>query len=168
MKKNIVLIGMPGCGKTAVGKELSALLRMVLIDTDQMVEQADGRTIPDIFAQDGETAFRDKETAAAKRAASMTGVIIATGGGMVLREENMRVLEENGIIFFRDRDLADILGEDLSDRPLLSGDKQRIYDLYQQRIHLYRGYAQHTISNTGTAKEAAARIAVLYKEECEK
>ena len=166
MKKNIVLIGMPGCGKTSVGRELSALLRMVFIDTDQMVEQADGRTIPDIFAQDGEAAFRERETAAAKQAAEMRGVIIATGGGMVLREENMAALGETGVIFFRDRDLGDILGEDLTDRPLLSGDKQRIYDLYDQRIHLYRKYADYTISNTETAAEAARQIAALYREEC--
>lgn len=166
MKKNIVLIGMPGCGKTAVGRELSSLLRMVLMDTDHMVEQADGRAIPDIFAQDGEKAFRDKETVAAKRAAGMRGVIIATGGGMVLREENMAALAETGVIFFRDRALGDILGEDLSGRPLLSGDKQRLYDLYNQRIHLYRKYAHHTISNTETAVEAARQIAALYREEC--
>ncbi len=166
MKKNIVLIGMPGCGKSAVGRELSAMLHMVLVDTDQLVEQADGRAIPDIFAQDGEIAFRDRETAAAKQAAAMRGVIIATGGGMVLRQENMAALSETGIVFFRDRDLADILGEDLSGRPLLRADARRIYDLYDQRIHLYRQYAQHTISNTKTAKEAAARIAALYEEEC--
>lgn len=166
MKKNIVLIGMPGCGKTSVGRELAALLHMVLVDTDQMVERADGRTIPDIFAQDGEVVFRDKETTAAKRAASMEGVVIATGGGMVLREENMRALGENGIVFFRDRALSDILGEDLSGRPLLSGDKQRIHDLYEQRIGLYRKYAQYTISDTDTAKEAARQIAAIYKKEC--
>lgn len=166
MKKNIVLIGMPGCGKSAVGRELSAMLHMVLVDTDQMVEQADGRSIPDIFAQDGETAFRDKEAAAAKQAAAMRGAIIATGGGMVLREENMQALRENGVIFFRDRDLADILGEDLTDRPLLSADKQRIYDLYEQRIHLYRRYADHIISDTNTARQAASCIAALYEREC--
>ena len=165
MKKNIVLIGMPGCGKTAVGRELAAVLHMVLVDTDQMVEQADGRTIPDIFAQEGEIAFRDKETAAAKQAASMEGVIIATGGGMVLREENMQALQAGGIVFFRDRALSDILDEDLNDRPLLSGDKQRIYDLYDKRIGLYRKYAQHTVSDTNTAEEAAARIAAIYKKE---
>lgn len=166
MRKNIVLIGMPGCGKSAVGRELSAMLRMVLVDTDQMVEQADGRTIPDIFAQEGETVFRDKETAAAQRAASMTGVIIATGGGMVLRQENMQALTQTGVVFFRDRDLSDILGEDLNDRPLLSGDKQRIYDLYEQRIHLYRKYAHYTVSDTNTAREAAERIAAIYEREC--
>lgn len=166
MKKNIVLIGMPGCGKSSVGRELAAMLHMVLVDTDQMVEQEDGRTIPDIFAQDGEAVFREKETAAAKRAAAMTGVIIATGGGMVLREENMQALRERGIVFFRDRALSDILGEDLSDRPLLSGDQKRIYDLYQQRIHLYRDYAHHIISDTNTAAEAAQRIAAIYEREC--
>lgn len=166
MRKNIVLIGMPGCGKSAVGRELASLLHMVLMDTDQMVEQADGRTIPDIFVQDGEAAFRDKETAAARQAAQMQGVIVATGGGMVLREENMTALAETGVIFFRDRALTDILGEDLTDRPLLSGDKQRIYDLYDQRIHLYRKYAHHTISDTETAAEAARQIAALYRKEC--
>lgn len=166
MSKNIVLIGMPGCGKTAVGRELSAALHMLLVDTDQMVEQADGRTIPDIFAQDGEQAFRDLESAAARQAADMRGVIIATGGGMVLREENMQALSRNGIVFFRDRPVSDILGEDLSGRPLLRDDAQRIYRLYDQRIHLYRKYAQHTISHTNTAKEAAQHIAAIYEEEC--
>lgn len=166
MKKNIVLIGMPGCGKTSVGRELAALLHMVLLDTDQMVEQEVGCTISDLFAREGEEAFRERETAAAKRAARMQNVIIATGGGMVLREENMQALAQNGIVFFRDRPLADILGEDLSDRPLLSSDQQRLYDLYHQRIHLYRGYAHHTISNTDTAVEAARQIAAIYKKEC--
>jgi len=165
MKKNIVLIGMPGCGKTAVGRELSAMLHMVLVDTDQLVEQKAGRTIPEIFAREGEKVFRDMETAAAKQAARMENVIIATGGGMVLREENMAALAGTGVVFFRDRALADILGEDLTDRPLLSGDKQRIYDLYDRRIHLYRRYAQHIVSDTNTAREAAARIAAIYEEE---
>ena len=73
------------------------------------------------------------------------------------------ILLKEGLIT---RDLSDILGENLSDRPLLSGDKQHIYDLYQQRIHLYRKYAHHTISNTNTAKEAAERIAAIYEREC--
>lgn len=166
MKKNIVLIGMPGCGKSAVGRELSDLLHMVLVDTDQMVEQAAERTVAEIFAAEGEAGFRDRETAAVRQAARMSGAVIATGGGVVLREENMASLAQTGVIFFRDRDLADILGEDLSGRPLLKGNAARIYELYDQRIHLYRKYAQHIISNTKTAKEAAARIAALYEEEC--
>ena len=166
MRKNIVLIGMPGCGKSSVGRKRAAKLHMVLLDTDQMVEQEAGCTISELFAREGEPAFRDRETAAAKRAAQMQNVIIATGGGMILREENMQALAKNGIIFFRDRSLAEILGENLSNRPLLSKDKQRIYDLYQQRIHLYRHYAHHTISDTDTALAAAEQIAAIYEEEC--
>ena len=74
MKKNIVLIGMPGCGKSAVGRCLSQLLKMPLVDTDQMVEETAGHTIPELFAQEGEGAFRDRETAAARTvAASCSG-----------------------------------------------------------------------------------------------
>ena len=167
MKKNIVLIGMPGSGKTSVGRELAAMLHMVLVDTDQMVEQTAGRTIAQIFAQEGEGRFRDMETAAALRAAGMENVIIATGGGMILRPENMQARSRTGTVFFRDRALGDILGEDLKDRPLLSADARRIYDLYDRRIHLYRKYAQYTISDTDTAKRAAERIAAIYTRECE-
>lgn len=164
--KNLVLIGMPGCGKTKVGIALSQLLNMPLVDTDQLIVEADGRSIPDIFAQEGEAAFRDMETAAAKRAAAMDGVIIATGGGMVLREENMKALAATGVIFFRNRDIAAIAGEDHGGRPLIGDDKERIYRLYDQRITYYQKYAQYTISNTNTVDEAARLIAAIYLEEC--
>lgn len=165
--KNLVLIGMPGCGKTKVGMALSQLLNMPLVDTDQLIVEADGRSIPDIFAQEGEAAFRDMETAAAKRAAAMDGVIIATGGGMVLREENMRALAATGVIFFRNRAIEAIAGENHGGRPLIGDDKERIYRLYDQRIASYRKYAQYTISNTNTVDEAARLIAAIYREECE-
>ena len=165
MKKNIVLIGMPGCGKSAVGKRLSQLLEMPLVDTDAMVEEEAGCTISQLFAQEGETAFRDRESAAARRAAGLEGVIIATGGGMVLRPENMAALGGTGVIFFRDRALEAILGEDHSDRPLVGADSQKLRKLYTERIDLYRTYAQYTISNTDTAQEAAEQIAAIYRRE---
>ena len=143
MKKNLVLIGMPGCGKSAVGRRLAGMLNMPLVDTDQLIVQEQGRSIPEIFSRDGEPVFRDMETAAARRAAAMEGVIIATGGGMVLRPENMEALSRTGVIFFRDRELSAIVGENHAGRPLIGEDKQRIYRLYDQRIHLYRRYAQH-------------------------
>lgn len=164
--KNLVLIGMPGCGKTKVGIALSQLLNMPLVDTDQLIVEADGRSIPDIFAQEGEAAFRDMETAAAKRAAAMDCTIIATGGGIVLREENMKALAATGVIFFRNRDIAAIAGEDHGGRPLIGDDKERIYRLYDQRITYYQKYAQYTISNTNTVDEAARLIAAIYLEEC--
>jgi shikimate kinase len=163
--KNIVLIGMPGCGKTKVGGVLSQLLDMPLVDTDQLVVETAGRSIPELFAQEGEEAFRDRETAAARQAAAMDGVVIATGGGMVLRPENMAALSATGVVFFRDRALEAIAAEDHGGRPLVGSDREKIYQLYTQRIELYRKYAQYTISHTDTVEEAAEQIAALYRKE---
>ena len=102
---NLVLIGMPGSGKSTVGKILSKMLCMPLVDTDALVEQTAGKTIPELFAQEGERAFRDRETAAARQAAKLDNTVIATGGGIILRPENMEALAATGLIFFRDRDL---------------------------------------------------------------
>ena len=164
---NLVLIGMPGSGKSTVGKILSRMLCMPLVDTDALVEQTAGKTIPALFAQEGEAAFRDRETAAARQAAALDNTVIATGGGIVLRPENMEALAATGLVFFRDRDLEDILGEDHMGRPLVGRDPEKLRILYTQRIELYRKYAQYVISNTKTAEEAAARIAALYREACQ-
>ena len=164
---NLVLIGMPGSGKSTVGKILSRMLCMPLVDTDALVEKAAGKTIPELFAQEGESAFRDRETAAARQAAALDNTVIATGGGIVLRPENMEALAATGLIFFRDRDLEDIVGEDHMGRPLVGKDPDKLRILYTQRIDLYRKYAQYTISDTKTAEEAAARIAALYREACQ-
>lgn len=164
---NLVLIGMPGSGKSTVGKILSKMLCMPLVDTDALVEQAAGKTILELFAQEGERAFRDRETAAARQAAELDNTVIATGGGIILRPENMEALAATGLIFFRDRDLEDIVGEDHMGRPLVGKDPNKLRILYTQRIDLYRKYAQYTISNTKTAEEAAARIAALYREACQ-
>lgn len=168
MKRNIVLIGMPGCGKTRVGMALSRKLGMPLLDTDKMVEQATGRSVREIFAEDGEAAFRDMETAAAREAAGREGVIIATGGGMVLREENMAALAATGYVFFRDRDPDAIAGEDHRGRPLMAGGRDRVYQLYEERIGYYRRYAEYTISHTDTVEEAADQIAAIFRKECAK
>lgn len=164
---NLVLIGMPGSGKSTVGKILSKMLCMPLVDTDALVEQTAGKTIPELFAQEGESAFRDRETAAARQAAALDNTVIATGGGIILRPENMETLAATGLIFFRDRDLEDIVGEDHMGRPLVGKDPDKLRILYTQRIDLYQKYAQYTISDTKTAEEAAARIAALYREACQ-
>ena len=164
---NLVLIGMPGSGKSTVGKILSKMLCMPLVDTDALVEQTAGKTIPELFAQEGESAVRDRETAAARQAAALDNTVIATGGGIILRPENMETLAATGLIFFRDRDLEDIVGEDHMGRPLVGKDPDKLRILYTQRIDLYRKYAQYTISDTKTAEEAAARIAALYREACQ-
>ena len=167
--KNLVLIGMPGSGKTKIGQYLAQKLSLPAVDTDAMVVEAAGKTIPEIFAQEGEAHFRDLETQAARRAAQLSGTIIATGGGMVLREENMAALAATGIVFFRDRPPEAILGEDHTGRPLVGGDRDaartRIFTLYAQRLPLYKRYAHHYIPPTDTYQEAAEQIAAIYEKE---
>ena len=167
MKKNIVLIGMPGSGKTTVGRRLAEMLDMEFVDTDALVEREQGMSVPQIFQQFGEPAFRDMESRAARTAGAMKGVIIATGGGMVLRQENMQALSAAGVVFFRDRPVQDIAGQDMSGRPLVGADTDRLYRLYDQRIHLYRAYAHYIISDTQTPEQVAEQIAARYVQECE-
>lgn len=167
MKKNIVLIGMPGSGKTSVGRLLAEMLDMAFVDTDALVEREQGMTVPELFERFGEPAFRDMESRAAQTAAAMEGAVIATGGGMVLRPENMQALSRTGVVFFRDRAVEDIAGQDMTGRPLVGTDTDRLYKLYEQRIGLYRQYADHVISDTQTPQQAAEKIAGLYAQECE-
>ena len=104
-KQNVVLVGMPGCGKSTVGKELARLLNADFIDTDAEIVNKDGRPIPEIFAKEGEQGFRDLETEAIRNIAVRQHAVIATGGGAILRQENVRLLQQNGRIYFIDRPL---------------------------------------------------------------
>lgn len=90
--KNIVLIGLSGCGKSSLARRLARRLKRPLLDTDAMVEAAAGKSVARIFAEEGEACFRDWESRCAREAAAATGAIVATGGGMVLREENMATI----------------------------------------------------------------------------
>lgn len=96
----------------------------------------------------GEAAFRREETAAARRAAAMEGTVISTGGGIILRPENMEILSATGTVYFLDRDPRDIANTELDGRPLLSGGRDRVFLLYDQRINLYRKYARYTVPST--------------------
>jgi shikimate kinase len=96
--KNIILTGFMGTGKTAVGKELAQLLDMKLIDVDTEIEKTEKTTINEIFRQSGEQRFRDKETDMIKAVSRNKNVIISTGGGAVMKKENVDILRENGVI----------------------------------------------------------------------
>jgi shikimate kinase len=119
--KNIVLTGFMGTGKTAVGRELSRLLSMQLVDIDAEIEEDQKLSISDIFQKFGEKYFRDVESSVVKKFAAEKNLIISTGGGAVLREENMEALRENGIIFCLDAHPQTILERTnrSQDRPLL-------------------------------------------------
>ncbi len=158
MNKNIVLIGMPGSGKTTVGRILAQKMGAVFSDLDKAIEQRAQKPIPQIFAEDGETVFRDLEQQCAQEISCQSGLVVATGGGIVLREANMEALSQNGLIVFLDRPVSEILGENLSDRPLLANDATRIHKLYEERIGLYRRYGQIVIDNRVSAENAASAI----------
>jgi shikimate kinase len=143
--KNVVLIGMPGCGKTTLGKRLASELGYSFIDVDDEIEERFGK-IPDLFKM-GEDYFREKETIATKRVAKNKGIVIATGGGVVLRKENIDALKENGILIYIDRKLDSIMGDvDCDTRPLLKNNKSNLQALYKQRYHLYNKYSDIIIN----------------------
>lgn len=158
MENNIVLIGMPGSGKSTVGQILARQAGFTFVDLDEVIEAKAQKPIPQIFAEDGETAFRNFEQRCAEEVSKRCGLVIATGGGVILRAANMIALSQNGIIVFIDRPVSDILGENLSGRPLLADDVTRIHKLYHERIELYRLYGQITVENSGTPEQAAAKI----------
>lgn len=152
MKKNIVLIGMPGCGKTTVGTYLSKELGMPFFDSDMLITKKSGREISDIFAKEGEAFFRKLESEAIFELSGKTGSIIATGGGVVLDAENIRNLYKNGRIFFIDRPLADLVPT--ADRPTAST-AEAIKKRYEERYPIYKNSADIIIkANCGIAEVA--------------
>ena len=154
-KESIVLIGMPGSGKSAVGKILAAKTGRPLADTDELVVREAGKSIPDIFRENGESAFRDLESAVIRRLSKQGGQIISTGGGAVLRPENVTALRQNGRLFWLDRSPDDLTPTE--DRPLADTDaKMKL--LYHERQPIYRAAADVTIPVTGTPEETAGRI----------
>ncbi len=157
-KENIVLIGMPGSGKSAVGNFLAGITGKALADTDQMIVRNAGKTIPDIFREDGEPAFRDMESDVIRRLSKQGGQIISTGGGAVLRPENVTVLRQNGRLFWLDRNPDDLVPTD--DRPLADTDA-KMKRLYAEREPVYRAAADEIIPVTGTPRDTARLIVSL-------
>jgi shikimate kinase len=154
--RNIVLVGFMGSGKTSVGAELARRLGWELVDTDELVEARAGTTIVDIFAREGEARFRDLETAAVREAASRRCAVIATGGGAVLRQENVAALRESGTLFLLDATAEElfrrVMEMDHPRRPLLDvPDPMRaIRELLHARRPFY-GLADVEIPTTGRA-----------------
>ena len=140
-EENIVLIGMPGCGKSTLGKLAAEKLGRPLVDTDEEIVKLAGKSIPAIFAEDGEDAFRDIESQVAENVGKMSGVVIATGGGIIKREKNYRPLHRNGKLVFLHRDINEL---DTDGRPLSQRDG--VEKLYRERLPLYRKYADCEIA----------------------
>ena len=161
---NIVLTGMMGSGKSALGYRAAKALGRTFIDMDDWIEERHG-PIPEIFKR-GESVFRDIETQAAREIGRMDGAVIATGGGIVLNPENMDALRRQGIVLFIDRPVDQILTDiNTEHRPLLQDGKEKLNAIYREREHLYRGTADYVIENTGTAEDALAQIIAAAKGE---
>ena len=153
-KENIVLSGMPGSGKSTVGKLLN-IDGYTFVDTDAEVEKRCGCTIKELIANKGETYFRDLETAVIRDLSAEGGRIIATGGGAILRAENVRTLKRNGRLFFLDAPLSRLQATE--DRPL-SDTADKLAKLYAERIGIYRSTADVIVPAMETPAEEAAYI----------
>ena len=162
MKKNIVLIGMPGSGKTTVGKILSEELKMPLFDSDETIIKETGREISDIFAKDGEPAFRKLESKTIFALSGKTGSIISTGGGAVLDPENIKNLSKNGKIYFIDRPLENLVPT--SDRPTAST-VEAIRKRFEERYDIYCGSADKIIKADCEAIEVFEKIKEDFQNE---
>lgn len=160
---NISLIGMPGSGKTAIGQMAAKQCNLSFTDTDEIIEAAYG-AIEALF-QKGEAHFRALETLAVKQAAAMDHTVIATGGGSVLRTENMAALKARGRIVYIDRPLQSIIS-DINDahRPLIKGKSHVLVELYTGRKALYEKYADFTLVNDQTVEKAAEDLARYIHE----
>ncbi|MDE5995025.1 MAG: AAA family ATPase [Oscillospiraceae bacterium] len=154
-KQNIVLIGMPGSGKTTIGQAVSNKLSRDFVDSDNEIKKIIKTDISDYFEKFGEEKFRDVETEVIKDISKLSGAVIATGGGAVLRQENVDALKMNGVLYFLDRPLEQIIPT--SDRPTASS-TEALKKRYNERYGIYCASADKNITVTGNVQDAVVQI----------
>lgn len=165
LKSNIVLIGMPGCGKTTVGKVLAKKLGYKFCDMDSYIQEISKKTIKELF-EHGEENFRDWETKACEELSKCNKTIIASGGGVVKREKNIEILKKSCTILFIDRPVERIINDvDINSRPLLKDGKERLYNLYDERYELYKKAADIQILNKGYLRDTIDIIINILNEK---
>ena len=154
--ENIVLIGMPGCGKSTIGKQLAEVTGKEFVDADEKIAQLAGKSIPEIFAEDGEEVFRSFETKALEELGKRSGLVIATGGGCVTKERNYPLLHQNGTIIWLKRGLDQLPTDG---RPLSqAGDLAKMYEI---RRPMYEAFADHAIDNNDSVTDTVRAIGEL-------
>ena len=158
-RTNIVLVGMPGCGKTTVGRELARLSGKPFVDLDEEIVSRAGKSIPDIFREEGEAAFRELEAQVLTDVCARSGQVIATGGGAVLRAENRAAMRRTGWVYFLCRNLEELPTDG---RPL--SQKGSLEEMYRVRKPLYSAAADTVIDNS-VALEATAEL--IWRDFCE-
>ena len=158
--ENIILIGMPGSGKSTIGAMLAQATGRQFIDADAYLVEKAGRPIADIFANDGEDAFRQLETEVLQELGKRSGLVISTGGGCVTRPENYPLLHQNGTIFRLCRDLDKL---PIDGRPLMKTTAKT--DMFRIRDPLYKRFADHEIDNNTTLEATVAAIVRKLEEQ---
>ena len=151
--ENIVLIGMPGCGKSSVGRELEKLSGRKFMDADEYLREKCGMSAADMISEMGEQYFRQQEKLVLEELGKQSGIIIATGGGCVTVEENYKHLHRNGKIFWRKRDVEKL---PIQGRPL--SQQMSLQDMYEKRAPLYERFADYIIDNDGDDPVLAAKM----------
>ncbi len=157
--ENIVLIGMPGCGKSSIGKHLAAELGKTFVDADFAITQAAGCDIPTIFATEGEAGFRRWETSVLAELGKQSGLVIATGGGCVTKKDNYPLLHQNGNMIWVKRELEDL---PVDGRPL--SQQNKLADMYAKRKPMYEAFAEGIVNNNGTLAEAVSQCRKVWED----
>lgn len=157
--ENIILVGMPGCGKSTVGKLLAEKLGKQFVDADEELVKTFGKSIPDIFAEEGEAGFREKETQILRELGKKSGLVIATGGGCVTQERNYPLLHQNGTIFWLKRDIAALPTDG---RPLSQSNK--LEEMYSIRKPMYEAFADFSVDNNGGPEDSVRQIQIALEE----
>ena len=159
--KNLVLIGLPGCGKTTIGGRLSAELGLAFMDCDAEIEKRTGKNIPEIFSREGEESFRKLESEVLLTLLNTPGKVVSTGGGIVLKKENREVLRRATVVFL-DREPTNIMSTcDMAGRPLM--ETCVLAELAAQRRQLYLDCADHVVT-AENLDEITAEIVGYWRE----
>jgi len=158
-KENLILIGMPGCGKTTIGKLLADSIGKTFVDADAVLVEDVGMTIPEIFRLEGEEGFRKRETETLAKLGRESDLVIATGGGCVTRKENYAHLHQNGVIIFLERDLELL---ETQGRPLSQGGS--LEAMYEKRLPLYRRFADGVVKNNSDVASVEQEIVLMVEK----
>lgn len=154
---NVVLVGMPGCGKSTVGRLVADKLSRPFFDADEEIKKATGRTPAEIITEDGERAFRLVETQVLRNLCKESGMVIATGGGAVTIEENYNTIRQNSVVIFIKRNI-NLLSRD--DRPLSTD----LAAMYEKRLPMYQAFSHKTIDGDYDASDVAQRVITAFSE----
>lgn len=155
--KNIVLVGMPGCGKSTVGKALAKRLSRPFFDADEEIVRRAGKPIPEIFQAEGEAGFRKIETEALFDLCRQSGAVIATGGGAVTVPQNHDILRQNSLVVFLNRDIAVL---PTNGRPL--SEQNDLHEMFRQRLPLYRAVCDYEVDGNSEIQTVTDRVAEVY------